>query len=208
MTGVGVDVVVGQGANQKHWTLPKALLVHHSPFFRAACDGQFKEAAEKCVRLPEEDPDIFKLFVSYLYTGGYAPTTDENGFPTLWDCTKVWVFGDKLGSVGFKNCAMTFLYAVIFSYDPATPDAILFAYEHTAEGSKLRKIYTKAIVHAMKDGGEANLQALVKDWDKVYERGGDFLKDVFTWYSVFDRNNVTSIGIKPYLEEENTAIVS
>ncbi len=39
-----------------------------SDFFNAACKGNFKEA-DGVVDLPEQDPEVFKYFIHWLYTG-------------------------------------------------------------------------------------------------------------------------------------------
>jgi hypothetical protein len=43
------------------------LLVHYSKFFRAALTGNFSEARNKTVKLEEDDPEVFELFVHWLY---------------------------------------------------------------------------------------------------------------------------------------------
>lgn len=45
----------------------RELLCDRSEFFRAACNGNFKEA-EGVVKLPEQDPATFKHFIYWLYT--------------------------------------------------------------------------------------------------------------------------------------------
>lgn len=48
------------------------------PFFRAALQGEFREAAEKKVSLPEEDPEVFCALLEHLYTGSYTYTYDPS----------------------------------------------------------------------------------------------------------------------------------
>ena len=38
-----------------------------SPFFAAACRGQFLEAESKRIDLPDEEPEIFSCVLEYLY---------------------------------------------------------------------------------------------------------------------------------------------
>jgi hypothetical protein len=38
-----------------------------SPFFSAACRGQFLEAQSKRIDLPDEEPEIFSCVLEYLY---------------------------------------------------------------------------------------------------------------------------------------------
>ena len=41
----------------------------HSPFFAAACRGQFQEAHSRRIDLPDESPEIFSSVLEYLYKG-------------------------------------------------------------------------------------------------------------------------------------------
>lgn len=58
------------------------------PFFRAALQGQFREATEKKITMPEEKPEIISALIEYISTGSYTYTydvdaiTDQNGTPT------------------------------------------------------------------------------------------------------------------------------
>ena len=54
---------------EKHcFPIHKNLVCNASDFFKAACNGPFKEA-DGVVCLPEQDPKIFKHFIYWLYTG-------------------------------------------------------------------------------------------------------------------------------------------
>jgi hypothetical protein len=44
-----------------------------SEYFRKALDGDFREAENQAIDLPEEDPAIFSFLVAFLYEGTYAP---------------------------------------------------------------------------------------------------------------------------------------
>lgn len=44
-----------------------------SEYFRRALDGEFKEAIDQAIDLPEEDPSIFSFVVAFLYEGNFAP---------------------------------------------------------------------------------------------------------------------------------------
>ena len=48
--------------------LHKEYICGKSDFFKAACSDNFKEA-DGVIKLPEQDPEIFKHFVHWLYTG-------------------------------------------------------------------------------------------------------------------------------------------
>ena len=80
------------GPEEKHYTLPKDLLCYYSPFFVASLNGNFKEAKEGVLRLPEGDPRYFNVFVEYMKIGtatftpeSYTPASTPSGAAHSWD---------------------------------------------------------------------------------------------------------------------------
>ncbi len=69
----------------------KEVLCDRSEFFRAACNGQFKEA-EGVVDLPEQDPTTFKHFIYWLYTeklrGHFYPESID---PSIQDLKRKFI---------------------------------------------------------------------------------------------------------------------
>lgn len=62
------SVVVLVGPEKQRFNLHKGPICRSSAFFRAALNGDFKEA-EGVVKLPEQCPSTFKYFVYWLYIG-------------------------------------------------------------------------------------------------------------------------------------------
>jgi len=135
---ITVSVTVGTELNARAWTLYESLLCEHSEFFRKALEGEFKEAKEKKVNLPKDKPEVFELFVQWLYAGGYLCgiglrtrdslqkqlQNDNNvkaNVPTndmVQNSVEAWILGEKLRSnVGFKNYALNHLYHLLVPYD-------------------------------------------------------------------------------------------
>jgi len=57
-----------------------------SPFFAAACRGQFRsEAQSKRIDLPDEEPEIFSCVLEYLYKGDYYPRLIHNKRRNSWE---------------------------------------------------------------------------------------------------------------------------
>jgi hypothetical protein len=44
-----------------------------SEYFRKALEGEFREAGDQAIDLPEEDPSIFSFVIAYLYEGKFVP---------------------------------------------------------------------------------------------------------------------------------------
>jgi hypothetical protein len=121
------------------WYLPKKLLVEYSTFFAAALNGNFAEGKTHCVALPEEDPDIFQIFVQWLYRGGALSRSDSRvcrEFPETH--IRAWALGDKLGCSKLQDTAMIQINR--FHENTATcAKEMHMIYEITAPGSRLRK---------------------------------------------------------------------
>jgi hypothetical protein len=44
-----------------------------SEYFKKALDGEFREAEDQAIDLPEEDPDIFSFVIAFLYEEKFVP---------------------------------------------------------------------------------------------------------------------------------------
>ena len=127
-------MIVGCQDHSTTWYLPKDLLTHSSPFFAAALNGSFAEAISKSIKLPEDDPAIFGLFVRWLYIGGNDEDLAFDPNPHV----EAWILGDKLGCQGFKDSQMY----LIMSYHRTQyliAETVRTAYEGSVPGCKLRK---------------------------------------------------------------------
>ena len=47
--------------------VPESLLTEKSEFFQAACRNEWKEATSRVIKLPEVEPDIFSLYLFWVY---------------------------------------------------------------------------------------------------------------------------------------------
>ncbi|KAK5164056.1 uncharacterized protein LTR77_010147 [Saxophila tyrrhenica] len=64
-----VNILAGPEDDQETFLLHRDLLCSRSDLFRAAIIGDWKEAQEKVVRLPEVNNKLFRVYVGCLYTG-------------------------------------------------------------------------------------------------------------------------------------------
>jgi hypothetical protein len=55
-----------------------------SPFFAAACRGQFLDESKR-IELPDEEPEIFSCVLEYLYKGDYYPRLLHNKRRDSWE---------------------------------------------------------------------------------------------------------------------------
>ena len=123
---------VGSGDDKKIWHLPEKLLKSNSTFFTAALEGGFAEGISKNITLPDEDPDIFKCFVEWLYVGDQIAALGSVFLVWLWN------LGDRLGCPLMQDDAIC---NIVLNYCNAHIEEITlkFIYEGSAPGSKLRR---------------------------------------------------------------------
>ena len=53
----------------KQFTVYESLISSNSAFFANALGRDWKEARERVVPLPENEPEVFRLYLTYLYVG-------------------------------------------------------------------------------------------------------------------------------------------
>lgn len=148
-------ITVYVGNLDRAWILPKDLLTHHSTFFHEFLVSACAEAETSQVKLREDDPKVFELFVQWLYMGYFPLSLSCN--QALYRA-KAWVMGDKLGSPAFRDHAMThlsFMHNMKYEHprksDLSTtktasahwvdihPGMVRFSYENSMENSQLRR---------------------------------------------------------------------
>ncbi|QDS76424.1 hypothetical protein FKW77_004228 [Venturia effusa] len=70
LDNIGTDLAtirIGEGDAQESFPVHKDLLVACSPYFKAALEGKFVEAADKAIPIPDITSRQFKLFLNWLY---------------------------------------------------------------------------------------------------------------------------------------------
>ncbi|KAF2035344.1 hypothetical protein EK21DRAFT_47537, partial [Setomelanomma holmii] len=113
------------GYEKKTFTIHKDLLIHYSDFFRAALAGQFREVHENTVKLPEDEPLYFEIFVHWLYYQRFlhkdmgddadllAQLTMEDGAVDADTFIYLYVFADKYKVSQFLHESITgMLFAI------------------------------------------------------------------------------------------------
>lgn len=79
-----VTLLIGVDSVEFH--VPQSVLCT-LPFFQAALQGEFREASEQKISMPEDEPQIVSALIEFLYTGGYtyayspADETDSDAPP-------------------------------------------------------------------------------------------------------------------------------
>ncbi|KAL8669584.1 MAG: hypothetical protein Q9168_005839, partial [Polycauliona sp. 1 TL-2023] len=140
-----VIIKVGPYDQAVTWQLPKGLLTHVSPFFKAAFTRPWLESRTESISLPQDDPDAFRFYLHWLFTWTLCKSGTR---PNVISCDvtscvylRAWILGDKLGCPLFQDFALLHLrYA-------GPPDLPLMReiFSKTPVGSKIRDWATHKI---------------------------------------------------------------
>ena len=118
----------------------KQLLLNSSPYFKAVFDGNFIEAKEQTLDLPDEDVIVFKRFQLWLYTNYILERGEELKEINYITLVKLYIFGDMCGIPDLQNAAFDILINKK-AKEKSLPGSILsLVYEKTPEDSSLRRL--------------------------------------------------------------------
>lgn len=131
------------------------------------------EADEKCVTREEDDPNVFRIFAAWLYTGTINPPQTSGDILEL-----AWILGDKLGAPAFQDCAMIVLVNVS-GHLLYHPEMVEYIYSNTAKGSRLRALAVDSVVHFYGHAAYAKTK-----WMQLFSRGGDLVVDLMQAFLV------------------------
>ncbi|KAF4961196.1 hypothetical protein FGADI_432 [Fusarium gaditjirri] len=206
LQGSGVEIQVGaktpspswdETKSFKTWCLPINLVSHYSPFLNEICNSNVQESSKR-IRFQYYQPDIFGLFVEWMYYGSYLSSSSLSISNADAKCC---ILGEKLGSIEFRNFSMRRLYEQhtrpTFGR-PVTCEDAQDVWGNTSPGSKLRKFYMNFIVEHF--GSPSKLLGSSADWDVLLQSQSEIripLLDKFR-QSTFSPSRVGSID--EYLE--------
>ncbi|KAH7389337.1 hypothetical protein DE146DRAFT_680219 [Phaeosphaeria sp. MPI-PUGE-AT-0046c] len=81
----------------------KALLIHHSEYFRKALNGPWKEAAEGIVRLEDARLATVDIFIHWLYTGHLPHARDASAWKDLLKDERVSIYTTLMIAYSFAD---------------------------------------------------------------------------------------------------------
>ena len=129
------------GPEAVNFGVHKGLLCRESAYFRSCFNGTFMEAREGRVTLEDEDPEVFKRFNEWLYTGKvlYDDETYENvSFTPLLD---LYVFAERRLMPRLQNACIDALISKNKESPHLPPGlAIQYVWDHTFVSSPMRRL--------------------------------------------------------------------
>ncbi len=103
-------------------------------------EGEFKEAKDQVLRLPEDDPEMFTHFEFWLYTGSVLESHESAKDISYKILTDVYLFGEARGIPELQNEAINVYIDKIRADKMFTIEWLNRVYENTLDSSPLRKL--------------------------------------------------------------------
>lgn len=144
-------VTILVGPEHAKFGVHKALLCHHSSYFKAALTGRFGEAEEGTITLEAEDPEVFSRFNAWLYTGDFRKDEDD-GALLLGPALDLCVFAAKRMVPRLRN---------------AIVDRVIKAFSRDSR-HQLSTADADVCVSAWESCGDSSLQTFLVDLLVVY----------------------------------------
>ena len=145
-------MIVGQSATS--FTVYKSLLVGSAPFFAAALEGNFVEATEQTIEMPDVSSEVFKRFMLWMYTASLIGDGESVRDLSCEVLVRVYVFGDTYDIPNLQNCVMDTLKARLdSSLTRLDGEHISLIYKNTAKDCSLRRFAVETTVFRGKISG-------------------------------------------------------
>ena len=140
-----INVAVGTNGNT--YPVHESLICASSDFFQTARKPEWSEGNPGVVDLSDEKPDIFEVYLHWLYFKTLSTVQDQppTSNPEYLELAQCYVLGEKLLDVKFKNAVIDAMIDVLVNqpeddvFIPG-PSTIKTIYEGTMEGSLVRTL--------------------------------------------------------------------
>jgi len=129
-----------------------------SEYFSKMFSSDFKEVVESTVRMPEDDPDVFNLFVQWLYAARLCvPDMTKNTATSgpMWTRFKLYCFAEKICLPELMDYTMSSIMSACVRGDKSPSIEVMrMVYGGTKQGSRLR-LFTAHVLHFLiRNGGD------------------------------------------------------
>ncbi|KAF2827178.1 hypothetical protein CC86DRAFT_266377, partial [Ophiobolus disseminans] len=178
-----VQIVVGKSLKERRFHVHESLLSSRSEFIKSTMHISWHQGQQSSLAFPDDNPDIFSLYVSYLYSGS-LPTRGADEWLKL---VRLYVLAEKLRDTQAKNDIIDAMHGFIKEAVPretprqSTTEA---AGRHPITAASLTELYAgtqrgglarKLVLDLYADNG-------TEDWlkDGKAQLPNDFLFDLAT----------------------------
>ena len=141
-----VTIRVREEPAQESFVIHKELISYYSVFFRSCTNGHWLESGTGVVNLPDDDVELFKIFVQWLYTQLIVLNDKQkNHYRVIID---LFILVNKLQCSELQNATLDFLYRRFSETNTLYPPTdIYYVWENTTNNSSLRRYLVDLYVY-------------------------------------------------------------
>ncbi|KAI8939496.1 hypothetical protein NX059_003267 [Plenodomus lindquistii] len=158
-----IQVCIGKEGDRETFNIHESIITIRSVFFKNAMSGNWKEAMDRKVSLPEDDANTFRVYVHLLYTGIVAVSSEkapayDDGSEEFDNIARLYVLAEKLQDVKAKNAAINAMLIakrtmrINNSCCSPTSSCIQIVYAGIANKSPMRKLLVDIFVRYAQKG--------------------------------------------------------
>ncbi|MCJ1346387.1 hypothetical protein MMC31_004603 [Peltigera leucophlebia] len=138
-----VTLLVGEEKLPFHVHLD--VICKESSVFKAAFSGEFTEASNKSMNLPDDDIESVDRMIQWLYSKQYELAKWSEDIKTTasaryWQLARLNTLADKYNIIGLSNNIIDQLYILHSKNVPPQLDVTTYIYDNTTENSSFRKL--------------------------------------------------------------------
>ena len=173
-----VDIFVG--TERKKFHLHRDLLCDRSDYFKACFSGNFKEAQQKKLSLPEDNAESFGLLVKWLYGAPLKKMSSNDDLPEY--CALI-ILANKLLLEHLHNEAMDSMLR-FHRMNPASIDveSLHNIYQNTSDQERVRKYLVSLAAWTT---ASKKIFFLSADYQRLIREVGDFAVDYTVCLSAY-----------------------
>ena len=146
----GSDVITFHVGKDKprDFVIHDSVIISRSDFVRLAISKDWKEAKDRIIPLPDDDPDTFELYQKWLYAGHiYTANPDPEKTAKEYErLVKAYLLGEKLIDTVFKDVIIDCIISKLRSTGVFDPRLTNLVYDNTPLNSALSRLWRDVYV--------------------------------------------------------------
>ncbi|MCJ1379094.1 hypothetical protein MMC17_002194 [Xylographa soralifera] len=162
------------GPEKQVFKMHKELLCSVSPYFKAALEGDFKEAQEQKIELAEDDPETIEYFQLWLYMQSILDKEETVSSINWGALIKLYLLGETRLITTLQNQVIDLMIRKMYDGKKLLGHKLKYeVFDKTSPGSPLRKLIAEVSAQI----------GVLPEWKWSFVDGGevaqrDFLKDL------------------------------
>jgi BTB/POZ domain len=203
-------VTIKIGPAGKIFRVHSSFLAETSTFFKAAIEGNFKEAVDQQITMSEECEETFERFVRWLYSVGYREEEimrirgESELAARFKEIIDLFVFADKIGCLALEHDMVRDFYFLLDDYLGIFPlESVNYLYGVPVGAELLREMTVPYFVWEVNTSfytTSENLQSLLA---RLPEFTKAVLIEMSARYGEMDAENPFFEGVTFYLDKHS-----